>query len=148
MIEESTRAVLFCRERKILYQTLLSEPPSLLRFGVKQFKARNSYARPQSSSLVGIRFCFMAAKTSLGDYREDAWVDRDDIPLKQSGTESEEDEKQEYPPNSKLVPILIGLCFQSFCIALVSSQPRWICQLANRCPSCRTIQFSQRLCQR
>ncbi|CAG8040818.1 unnamed protein product [Penicillium salamii] len=61
----------------------------------------------------------MADKSSLKDYRDDVTSDRDDIPLKETGSEdSDEDEKQEYPPNSKLVPILIGLCFQSFCIAL------------------------------
>lgn len=78
----------------------------------------------------------MADKTSLSDFRDGAWADRDDIPLKQSGAESEEDEKQEdenqeYPSKSKLAPILIGLCFQSFCIALVSIQPRLRCQVAN-----------------
>ncbi|CAG7920900.1 unnamed protein product [Penicillium olsonii] len=61
----------------------------------------------------------MADNSSSKDYRYDGTLDRDDIPLKETGTEeSDEDEKQEYPPKSKLVPILIGLCFQSFCIAL------------------------------
>ncbi|CAI7604415.1 unnamed protein product [Penicillium bialowiezense] len=61
----------------------------------------------------------MADKSSLRDYRDDISVDRDDIPLKETGSDlSEEDEKQDYPPTSKLAPILIGLCFQSFCIAL------------------------------
>jgi hypothetical protein len=59
----------------------------------------------------------------LRDCRDDVFEDRDDIPLKESGAEdSDEDEKQEYPPASKLAPILIGLCFQSFCIALVSPE--------------------------
>jgi hypothetical protein len=65
----------------------------------------------------------MADKSSLRDYRDDFSTDGDDIPLKEAGAEdSDEDEKQEYPTSSKFVPILIGLCFQSFCIALVSFQ--------------------------
>jgi hypothetical protein len=65
----------------------------------------------------------MADKSSIRDCRDDVFADRDDIPLKESGEEdSDEDEKQNYPPSSKLAPILIGLCFQSFCIALVSQK--------------------------
>lgn len=65
----------------------------------------------------------MADKSNLRDYRDDVSVDRDDIPLKETGSDlNDEDEKQDYPPTSKLVPILIGLCFQSFCIALVSTK--------------------------
>ncbi|KAJ5349579.1 hypothetical protein N7541_007306 [Penicillium brevicompactum] len=61
----------------------------------------------------------MADKSNSRDYRDDVSVDRDDIPLKETGSDlSDEEEKQDYPPTSKLVPILIGLCFQSFCIAL------------------------------
>ncbi|KGO68310.1 Major facilitator superfamily domain, general substrate transporter [Penicillium italicum] len=46
-------------------------------------------------------------------------INRDDIPFKEAGTEeSDDEEKQVYPSSSKLAPILIGLCFQSFCIAL------------------------------
>ncbi|KAJ5095006.1 Major facilitator superfamily domain general substrate transporter [Penicillium argentinense] len=44
---------------------------------------------------------------------------RDDIPLKESGTDDILNyERKEYPSPAKLVPILVGLCFQSFCIAL------------------------------
>ena len=46
---------------------------------------------------------------------------RDDIPLKESGSEDVlDDQEKDYPPLGKLVPIIIGLCFQSFCIALVT----------------------------
>lgn len=44
---------------------------------------------------------------------------RDDIPLKESGSVDSADDEKEYPTTAKLVPILVGLCFQSFCIALV-----------------------------
>ncbi|KAJ5885786.1 hypothetical protein N7504_011622 [Penicillium tannophilum] len=44
---------------------------------------------------------------------------RDDIPLKESGSSDiSDDERIEYPSTIKFIPILIGLCFQSFCIAL------------------------------
>ncbi|KAJ5232095.1 hypothetical protein N7468_005051 [Penicillium chermesinum] len=44
---------------------------------------------------------------------------RDDIPLKESGCDGLcEDEDVEYPSTAKLIPILVGLSFQSFCIAL------------------------------
>jgi hypothetical protein len=63
----------------------------------------------------------MADSSSMRDFQDQVDANRDDIPLKEAGTESDDDEeKQVYPPNSKLAPILIGLCFQSFCIALVS----------------------------
>jgi hypothetical protein len=58
--------------------------------------------------------------SSMRDYEDEVFTDRDDIPLKESGSEGSDDEKQDYPPISRLAPILIGLCFQSFCIALVS----------------------------
>jgi hypothetical protein len=62
----------------------------------------------------------MANSLSLRDCRDEVCSNRDDIPLKESGSDhSIDDEKQEYPPTLKLAPILIGLCFQSFCIALV-----------------------------
>lgn len=48
---------------------------------------------------------------------------RDDIPLKESGcSDISDDESTEYPSTIQFMPILIGLCFQSFCIALVSSK--------------------------
>lgn len=58
----------------------------------------------------------------MRDFGDQVYTNRDDIPLKETGTEEsdDEEEKQVYPPSSKLAPILIGLCFQSFCIALVS----------------------------
>lgn len=46
---------------------------------------------------------------------------RDDIPLAESGGDDILDEqKAEYPSLPKLAPIILGLCSQSFCIALVS----------------------------
>ncbi|OQD78890.1 hypothetical protein PENANT_c073G06708 [Penicillium antarcticum] len=61
----------------------------------------------------------MADSPSLRDCRDEVCSNRDDIPLKETGSDhSIDDEKQEYPPTLKLAPILIGLCFQSFCIAL------------------------------
>ncbi|KAJ5150402.1 Major facilitator superfamily domain general substrate transporter [Penicillium coprophilum] len=55
----------------------------------------------------------------MRDFRDPVYTNRDDIPLKEAGTEdSDGEERQVYPPSSKLAPILIGLCFQSFCIAL------------------------------
>ncbi|KAJ5373715.1 Major facilitator superfamily domain general substrate transporter [Penicillium concentricum] len=62
----------------------------------------------------------MAGSSSMRDFRDQTYTNRDDIPLKEAGTEESDDdeEKQVYPPSSKLAPILIGLCFQSFCIAL------------------------------
>ncbi|CAG8172795.1 unnamed protein product [Penicillium nalgiovense] len=55
----------------------------------------------------------------MRDFEDQAYTNRDDIPLKETGIESDDDEeKRVYPPSSKLAPILIGLCFQSFCIAL------------------------------
>lgn len=66
----------------------------------------------------------MADGSSMNDFRDQDNTNRDDIPLKEARTENsdddDEEEKQVYPPSSKLAPILIGLCFQSFCIALVS----------------------------
>ncbi|CAI7598280.1 unnamed protein product [Penicillium viridicatum] len=62
----------------------------------------------------------MADGSSMNDFRDQDNTSRDDIPLKEAGTENSDDdeEKQVYPPSSKLAPILVGLCFQSFCIAL------------------------------
>ncbi|KAJ5144254.1 uncharacterized protein N7515_003041 [Penicillium bovifimosum] len=57
-----------------------------------------------------------ADTSSMRDY--EVFTDRDDMSLKESGSEESDDEKQDYPPISTLAPILIGLCFQSFCIAL------------------------------
>lgn len=55
---------------------------------------------------------------SLDQYSETS----DDGSLKRSeDNEALEVEEHEYPPTTKLIPILIGLCFQSFCIALVST---------------------------
>lgn len=46
---------------------------------------------------------------------------RDDIPLAESGSDDIlDDQKAEYPSLRKLAPIILGLCSQSFCIALVS----------------------------
>jgi hypothetical protein len=56
----------------------------------------------------------------MRDFEDQAYTNRDDIPLKETGESDDDEEKQVYPPSSKLAPILIGLCFQSFCIALVS----------------------------
>lgn len=64
----------------------------------------------------------MADGSSMRDCQEEILTNRDDIPLQAAGTESDDDEKQVYPPSSKLAPILIALCFQSFCIALVRLQ--------------------------
>lgn len=45
----------------------------------------------------------------------------DDIPLKETGDgEVFENQEHDYLPTARLIPILIGLCLQSFCIALVS----------------------------
>ena len=66
----------------------------------------------------------MADSSSTQDCRDQGLENRYDIPAK--GSESEqsiEKEKDDYPPNLKLAPILIGLCFQSICIALVSLSP-------------------------
>lgn len=57
-------------------------------------------------------------KRELGDEYFDS---QDDIPLKDPGCkEACGDQDIEYPSAKKLIPILVGLCFQSFCIALVS----------------------------
>ncbi|KAJ5541873.1 hypothetical protein N7461_007876 [Penicillium sp. DV-2018c] len=58
-----------------------------------------------------------ADTSSMKDFDEH-FPDRDDIPLEEPGSEESDDEKPDYPPISRLAPILIGLCFQSFCIAL------------------------------
>ncbi|KAJ5661457.1 uncharacterized protein N7477_009073 [Penicillium maclennaniae] len=60
----------------------------------------------------------------MADYSEthddhDGYIEnRDDIRLKETGSDDIADDEKEYPPTAKLIPILIGLCFQSFCIAL------------------------------
>ncbi|KAJ5645657.1 hypothetical protein N7507_011668 [Penicillium longicatenatum] len=57
------------------------------------------------------------ADSSVRDCHSDEC--RDDIPLKESGSSDIiDDETIEYPSTIKFLPILIGLCFQSFCIAL------------------------------
>lgn len=57
------------------------------------------------------------------DSHDDGFVEsRDDIPLKESASDSSlDDEGQDYPSILQLIPILIGLCLQSVCIALVGS---------------------------
>lgn len=64
----------------------------------------------------------MAHSSGMKDFGDEVYTNRDDIPLKEArtGDSDDEEEKQVYPSSSKLAPILIGLCFQSFCIALVS----------------------------
>lgn len=57
----------------------------------------------------------------MRDSHDGSVDNQDDISLEKSGHDIIEEEEHEYPPTAKLVPILIGLCFQSFCIALVSS---------------------------
>lgn len=57
------------------------------------------------------------------DSHHDGFVEsRDDIPLKESASDASlDDEGQDYPSTLQLIPILIGLCLQSVCIALVGS---------------------------
>ncbi|KAJ5765323.1 hypothetical protein N7520_004882 [Penicillium odoratum] len=56
------------------------------------------------------------ADSSARDFQNEC---RDDIPLKESDSRGDiSDEEIEYPSTIKFMPILIGLCFQSFCIAL------------------------------
>lgn len=62
----------------------------------------------------------MADIPGTPDHHDGYIENRDDIPLKETGTDGIADDEKEYPPTAKLVPILVGLCFQSFCIALVS----------------------------
>lgn len=63
----------------------------------------------------------MADGSEMRDGHHGLLKNGDDIYLKESGNEEIVDEETpEYPPTVTLVPILIGLCFQSFCIALVS----------------------------
>ncbi|KAJ5927883.1 hypothetical protein N7466_006839 [Penicillium verhagenii] len=58
------------------------------------------------------------SSSSLKDCHNDEC--RDDIPLKESGCSvmSEDDEATEYPSTIQFIPLLIGLCLQSFCTAL------------------------------
>lgn len=53
--------------------------------------------------------------------QDDEFIDsRDDIPLKKSPNDGDFGEaSQEYPSTLQLIPILVGLCLQSICIALV-----------------------------
>ncbi|KAJ5609975.1 hypothetical protein N7510_006694 [Penicillium lagena] len=61
----------------------------------------------------------MADSSSTQESRDEGLESRDDIPLKESGSDqSTEEANDDYPSILKLVPILIGLCFQSICIAL------------------------------
>ena len=55
------------------------------------------------------------------DSHDEGFVEsRDDIPLKESaGDAGLDDEVQDCPSTLQLIPILIGLCLQSICIALV-----------------------------
>ncbi|OOQ89724.1 putative efflux pump antibiotic resistance protein [Penicillium brasilianum] len=52
--------------------------------------------------------------------QDDEFIDsRDDIPLKKSPNDGDfGEESQEYPSTLQLIPILVGLCLQSICIAL------------------------------
>ena len=62
----------------------------------------------------------MAGSSAMKGCHDGFAESRDDIPLKESGSDEFFDEqKPEYPSPAKLVPIILGLCFQSFCIALV-----------------------------
>lgn len=66
----------------------------------------------------------MAASSEMKGCEDDFVDSRDDIPLKESGSDDVlDDQKTEYPSPAKLAPIILGLCFQSFCIALVSLIP-------------------------
>ncbi|KAJ5761335.1 Major facilitator superfamily domain general substrate transporter [Penicillium manginii] len=61
----------------------------------------------------------MAASSEMKGCQDGFMESRDDIPLKESGSDGVLDEqKVEYPSPTKLAPIILGLCFQSFCIAL------------------------------
>jgi hypothetical protein len=53
--------------------------------------------------------------------QDDEFIDcRDDIPLKERPNDGDfGEDSQEYPSTLQLIPILIGLCLQSICIALV-----------------------------
>lgn len=62
----------------------------------------------------------MADSSGMRDCHDGYIENRDDIPLKEAGIDGLADDEKEYPPTAKLVPILVGLCFQSFCIALVN----------------------------
>lgn len=55
------------------------------------------------------------------DSHDEGFVEsRDDVPLKESaGDAGLVHEGQDYPSTLQLIPILIGLCLQSICIALV-----------------------------
>ncbi|KAJ5169234.1 uncharacterized protein N7482_004828 [Penicillium canariense] len=61
----------------------------------------------------------MAVSSEIRDSHDGFVENRDDIPLKESGSDDDsDDEKQDYPSTLQLIPIMVGLCFQSICIAL------------------------------
>jgi hypothetical protein len=63
----------------------------------------------------------MAETLRIRDSQDDgSFESRDDIPLKESIDDEELHERQDYPSTLQLIPILVGLCLQSICIALVS----------------------------
>lgn len=58
--------------------------------------------------------------------------DRDSIPLKESeGEDDIKEDEHQYPSTAKLIPILIALCCQSFCIALVRPYPTYLRHMAD-----------------
>lgn len=62
----------------------------------------------------------MAEASRPRDSQDDGFVEsRDDIPLKESTNDEKLHERQDYPSTLQLIPILVGLCLQSICIALV-----------------------------
>lgn len=63
----------------------------------------------------------MAERSVTRDSQDDGSVEsRDDIPLKKATDDDNlDDETQSYPSTLQLIPILVGLCLQSICIALV-----------------------------
>jgi hypothetical protein len=64
----------------------------------------------------------MAENLRIRDSQDDGFVEsRDDIPLKESTDDEKLHERQDYPSTLQLIPILVGLCLQSICIALVGS---------------------------
>jgi hypothetical protein len=63
----------------------------------------------------------MADSSGMHDCHDGYIENRDDIPLKEAGIDGLADDEKEYLSTGKLVPVLVGLCFQSICIALVNS---------------------------
>ena len=89
----------------------------------------------------------MAEGSVMRDSQDNAFIDcRDDIPLKESpNDDSLDEESREYPSTLQLVPILVGICLQSICIALVRGstfQPYTIPMLTN-VDDCRTTRSYQ-----